>query len=88
MGRPVVLPACNLGNDLVDGDDALLLRHGDALDIAGRIEQLLDDRDLARRLAQRSREFAIESLSWPRNAAALADFYRRLIASVDSAVAA
>lgn len=88
MGRPVVLPACNLGNELVDGEDALLLREGDGLEIAGRIEELLDDRGLTRRLGQRSREFAIENLSWPRNAAALADFYRRLLASVDSAVAA
>ena len=29
MGRPVILPACNLGNELTDGENALLLREGD-----------------------------------------------------------
>ena len=42
MGRPVILPACNLGNELVDGEEALLLREGSALEIAARIENLLD----------------------------------------------
>jgi glycosyltransferase involved in cell wall biosynthesis len=81
MGRPVVLPACNLGNDLTDGEEALLLHEGKALEIAARIEQLLDHSELARRLGQRARSFALEGLSWSRNAAALADFYRRRLDS-------
>jgi glycosyltransferase involved in cell wall biosynthesis len=88
MGRPVILPACNLGNDVVDGEEALLLREGGALEIAARLEQLLDDRELARRLGHRARRFAIERLSWDRNAAELAGFYRRQLASSPGAVAA
>jgi glycosyltransferase involved in cell wall biosynthesis len=76
MGRPVILPACNLGDELVDGEDALLLREGTALEIASRIEDLLDAPELARRLGERARAFALERLSWRRNAAELADFYR------------
>ena len=76
MGRPVILPACNLGDELVDGEDALLLREGTALEIASRIEDLLDAPELARRLGERARKFALERLSWRRNAAELADFYR------------
>ena len=76
MGRPVILPACNLGDELVDGEDALLLRSGTALEIASRIEDLLDAPELARRLGERARAFALERLSWRRNAAELADFYR------------
>ena len=53
MGRPVILPACNLGNELADGEHALLLRDGSALEIAARIEQLIDDRDLATGSARR-----------------------------------
>jgi glycosyltransferase involved in cell wall biosynthesis len=79
MGRPVILPACNLGNELVDGKDALLLRDGDALEIAARIEQLLDDRELAARLGERGRRFALERLDWSQNARSLADFYREQI---------
>jgi glycosyltransferase involved in cell wall biosynthesis len=87
MGRPVVLPACNLGNDLTDGEEALLLHEGKALEIAARIEQLLDHSELARRLGQRARSFALEGLSWSRNAAALADFYRRRLDSAPAVAA-
>jgi glycosyltransferase involved in cell wall biosynthesis len=88
MGRPVVLPACNLGNDLSDGENALLLRRGDAVEIAARIARLQDDRELAELLGRGARQFAIENLSWPRNAAALADFYRGVLASARPPVAA
>jgi glycosyltransferase involved in cell wall biosynthesis len=81
MGRPVILPACNLGNELVDGEDALLLREGTALEIAARIEDLLDAPELRRRLGDRARAFALERLSWRRNAAELADFYRSALAA-------
>jgi glycosyltransferase involved in cell wall biosynthesis len=81
MGRPVVLPACNLAEDLTEGENALLLRRGDALEIAASVERLLDEPGLAERLGAGARQFAIERLSWPRNAAALADFYRRQLDS-------
>ncbi len=70
IGRPVVLPACNLGNELVDGKDALLLREGDALEIVARLEQLLDDRELAARLGSAPRHSRFDRLNWTRNAAA------------------
>jgi glycosyltransferase involved in cell wall biosynthesis len=81
MGRPVVLPACNLGNDLTEGENSLLLHRGDALEIASRIEELLDDPERAERLGRGARDFAEERLSWPRNAASLADFYQGVLAS-------
>ncbi len=76
MGRPVVLPACNLGNELADGEEALLLRDGDALEIAAKVEQLMDHPELAQRLGRNGRRFALERLDWSRNARRLADFYR------------
>jgi glycosyltransferase involved in cell wall biosynthesis len=76
MGRQVILPACNLGNELVDGDDALLLRAGSALEIAARVEELIDAPELRHRLGERARAFALDRLSWRRNAVELADFYR------------
>jgi glycosyltransferase involved in cell wall biosynthesis len=48
---------------------------------------LLDDPALAERLGRGAREFAVEHLSWPRNAAALADFYRRRLSARVAAVA-
>jgi glycosyltransferase involved in cell wall biosynthesis len=88
MGRPVILPACNLGNELVDGEDALLLQKGDALEIAARLEQLIEDRELAGRLGERARRFALERLDWSRNARRLADFHREQLAARAAPVAA
>ena len=74
MGRPVILPHCNIGNDLTHGENALLLEQGNAMEIVVRIEELLADRDLAVRLGDGARRFAAENLSWRANASGLADF--------------
>ena len=76
MGRPVVLPDCNIGHDLVDGSSALLLSEGDGLEIAARVEQLLDDPELRGRLAEGARRFALEELDWERNSLGLGRFLR------------
>ncbi len=81
MGRPVILPHCNIGNDLKHGEDALLLEQGNAMEIVVRIEELLADRDLAKRLGAGARRFAVERLSWGANAAGLAAFLRECSAS-------
>ena len=82
MGRPVILPDSNLGKELTDRENALLLREGTSLEIAARIEELMDDRELAARLGRGARSFALDRLSWPRNAARLADFYRDRLADL------
>lgn len=74
MGRPVILPHCNIGNDLEHGSNALLLEQGNAMEIVTQIEKLLDDRELAGRLGAGARRFAAEQLSWQANAAGLASF--------------
>lgn len=81
MGRPVILPHCNIGNDLVHGEDALLLEQGNAMEIVAHIERLLADRELAGRLGAGARRFAAEQLSWQANAAGLADFLRECSAA-------
>jgi glycosyltransferase involved in cell wall biosynthesis len=81
MGRPVILPHCNIGNDLRHGEDALLLEQGNAMEIVARIEELLADRELAGRLGAAARSFAAKQLSWQANAAGLAEFLRDASAS-------
>jgi glycosyltransferase involved in cell wall biosynthesis len=81
MGRPVILPHCNIGHDLEHGENALLLEEGNAIDIVGRVEELMADPQLAERLGRGARAFALEQLSWPANATALADFYRATMAT-------
>jgi glycosyltransferase involved in cell wall biosynthesis len=81
MGRPVILPHCNIGNDLDHGENALLLEQGNAMEIVVRVEELLADRALADRLGEGARRFATEQLSWSANAAGLAEFLRECSAA-------
>jgi glycosyltransferase involved in cell wall biosynthesis len=79
MGRPVILPRCNIGNELTEGENALLLENGTSLEIAARLRQLIADPALAERLGRGARAFAEQNLSWEANAVLLSDFYRGLL---------
>lgn len=81
MGRPVILPHCNIGNDLTHGENALLLEQGNAMEIVAHIEKLIADRELAAHLGAGARRFAAEQLSWQANAAGLANFLRECSAA-------
>jgi glycosyltransferase involved in cell wall biosynthesis len=81
MGRPVIVPHCNIGHDLTHGENALLLEQGNAVEIMARVEDLIADRGLAERLGRGARRFALEELSWSANAAALGDFYRETMSA-------
>jgi glycosyltransferase involved in cell wall biosynthesis len=80
-GRPLILPATNLGLRLRDGVDALLLRRGDATEIADRVAEILRDDDLADRLGRHARRFATENFNWHRSASGLEGFYRNSLAA-------
>jgi glycosyltransferase involved in cell wall biosynthesis len=77
MGRPVILPHCNIGDDLTHGENALLLEEGNAIEISARVEELLADREMAARLGRASREFALSNLDWNANGAGLGEFFRQ-----------
>jgi glycosyltransferase involved in cell wall biosynthesis len=78
-GRAVVLPPANIGRFLEDGEECVLLRRGDALEIAEVVERLLDDAALRARLGRAARAFADRSFSWPSSAAKLRRFYGRAL---------
>ena len=81
VGRPLILPATNLGLRLRDGIDALLLHRGDATEIADRVAEVLGDKDLADRLGRNGRRFAMENFNWHRSASGLERFYRDSLAA-------
>ena len=81
-GRPVVLPATNIGRFLEDGKECVLLRRGDALEIAGVVERLLDDDELRARLGKGARAFAERNFSWIASAQKLKRFYDRVVGLV------
>jgi glycosyltransferase involved in cell wall biosynthesis len=78
IGRPVVLPATNVGLRLREGEDALLLKTGSADEIAAAVERLLDDPSLAARLAAGGQAFARRAWRWDRQGRRLLDFLQRL----------
>lgn len=78
MGKPVILPHCNIGEDLTHGENALLMEDGNAIDISARVEEVLADPALAARLGCGSRRFALERLSWRENALGLGEFFREM----------
>jgi glycosyltransferase involved in cell wall biosynthesis len=80
MGRPVVLPRCNVGLHLREGEQCLLLDSSDDTELAARIRECLDDAALSARLGAGGRAFAEEHFSWPRSARKLSAFYERVIA--------
>jgi glycosyltransferase involved in cell wall biosynthesis len=79
-GRPVVLPATNLGRFLADGEECVLLKRGDALELAQVVERLLADDELRERLGAGARAFAERSFSWEASAGKLAGLYERALA--------
>jgi glycosyltransferase involved in cell wall biosynthesis len=81
MGKPVILPATNIGLELKEGDEAMLLRRGDPLELAHVIGKVLGDPDLQQRLGSGARRFAETRLSWDRGAEAVASLYADVLAS-------
>ena len=79
IGRPIVLPATNVGTRLRDGVDALLLHEGSPEEIAKRVESLLDDPALAARLSANARAFAARHYDAATQTRKLESFLRRLI---------
>lgn len=78
VGRPVILPRTNIGLHLRDGVDALLLDDGTTAELAGKVEQVLDDPALAARLSANARAFARARWDWDRQASKLSAFLARV----------
>ncbi len=75
MGKPVILPATNIGLEVKDREEAMLLRRGDPLELAEVIDKVLADSGLRKRLGAGARRFAETRLSWDRSADAVAALY-------------
>jgi glycosyltransferase involved in cell wall biosynthesis len=82
-GRPVVLTRTNLGLALEDGREAVVLESGSAAEIYRALEMLCSERELARAIGERGREFALRELRWSK----AVDEVQKLYAQVSAAVA-
>jgi GT2 family glycosyltransferase/glycosyltransferase involved in cell wall biosynthesis len=79
MGKPVVLPATNIGLELRDGEDALLLHEGSAEEIARVCRRVFADSELADHLAKSSVAFARKRFDLPANTGKLLQFYQGVL---------
>ncbi len=80
MGRPILLPATNVGRFVRHGDEAWVLPKVDALSIVDAIRALLANRDSRERMAKGAVQFTAEHFSWEKNTAGLLQFYGELLA--------
>lgn len=74
LGRPVLLPATNLGRYVRPGEDAVVLQRGDALEIAARLAELWPNAGLRQRLAANAVAFAAAHFQWSEIAARVLAF--------------
>lgn len=79
-GRPVIMPAVNLGRQIRDGSEALLLHRGDAAEIAAQCRRVLTDAALAKRLGEAGHRFAREHFDPDRVGTALLAHYQAVLA--------
>jgi glycosyltransferase involved in cell wall biosynthesis len=78
IGRPIVLPATNVGTRLRHREDAMLLEDGSAQEIARHVVSLLDDAELSARLAANARAFAERHYRWDEQVQKLKVFLREV----------
>jgi glycosyltransferase involved in cell wall biosynthesis len=66
-GIPVILPKSNIGEELQDGVNCLLLEQGHYIEIADKVQFLLSDKTRADLIGNAGKKFALQHLSWKRN---------------------
>ncbi|MGH8019007.1 MAG: glycosyltransferase family 4 protein [Opitutaceae bacterium] len=64
MGRPVLLPATNVGRFVRDRVDCIVLQRGDAADIATNLEMIHADPGLSAALSKNAVDFAQRHFRW------------------------
>ncbi len=77
-GKPVAVPAANIGLLLDNGSQAIILEKGDSCEIADLICTVSGNHPLQKRLAKAGRAFAKKSFSRKRIVGELVAFYRSL----------
>lgn len=78
LGRPVILPETNLGQQVEPGHHAYVVKNADASSIVEAIHILRQDPDLVRKLSAGALEFAAARFSWSHSTDELLAFYRQV----------
>jgi glycosyltransferase involved in cell wall biosynthesis len=75
IGRPVILPKTNLGNQLKHLRDAYVLDDANAESIAQAVKHIKADPSLSQQLSEGAQQFGKAKFSWSSSANLLAEFY-------------
>jgi glycosyltransferase involved in cell wall biosynthesis len=75
IGRPVIVPASNIGLHMQHGVDAWVLQEANGIEIADAIRKITGEPELYRTLASGALAFYQERLDWSLSARKLVDFY-------------
>ncbi|MCL2923261.1 MAG: glycosyltransferase [Trichodesmium sp. MAG_R04] len=75
MGKPVILPATNIGLVMENQKDALVLPVVDAVNIVDSVGKLLSVNSLSEKLSEGAIKFAKTNLNWQENTKLLQSFY-------------
>jgi glycosyltransferase involved in cell wall biosynthesis len=81
MGRPVLLPATNIGRFVRHGQEAWVLAKVDALGIVDALQTLRADEQARSRLSAGALAFCQEHFDWKKNAGTLERFYEQILAT-------
>jgi glycosyltransferase involved in cell wall biosynthesis len=81
-GKPVVLPRANIGRDLHNGEEALVLANGDPAEIYEKIAMLASDPQLRASIGLAGQRFALRELRWPQSVDVIEALYRREASAV------
>jgi glycosyltransferase involved in cell wall biosynthesis len=79
IGRPVILPAANIGLHMRHREDAYIVQEANAMNITSAAIEIIRDPQLAARLSRGARRFFDERLSWKQDARKLQALYTRLL---------
>ena len=79
LGRPVIIPAANLGRFVRNGIDCLVLQRGDAIEIADLVQALHADPVRRVALSDAAVTFANEHFQWKKIAVGFKDFALRIL---------
>ncbi len=79
MGKPVILPATNIGRFMKHGQDAFILPVVDEVSLPGAIDLIVHDRDLTQKLSKGAVNFAHSHLDWAKSSQHLLAFYDTLL---------
>ncbi len=78
-GKPVALPSTNLGRFLKDGEEAILLDKGNALDVLSVIRKFKEHPAFFSKIGEKGKEFAIKNFDKDIQSMKLLNFYKNVL---------